>query len=343
MAGSKNYPSVSVIVLNLNGKEYLDRCLGSVLCTDYPNFEVVFVDNGSKDGSCDYVSQAFGSDSRLRIIRLRENKGFTEGNNVGIRNARGELLVILNNDTIVDKNWLQELAKGVSQDQHIGVAQSKLLSYSDPSVIDSVGGTLDRFGNGNDLGRNEKDKGQYDERREIFYATFAAVMIRRTVLQEVGLFDPDFFVYYEDADLCWRIRLSGYSIVCIPQSVVYHLRRGTSKKTPDLVRFHRRKNRLVFLIANHNLANLARVVPVVLLEYCLFFFLGAFLTGNLNSNLTFMEAILWNIAHFPYVYRKRLHNRFLAQGSSIEIADFMYKGNFLTEKTMKDKSFRSFF
>lgn len=342
MNGSKDCPMVSVIILNLNGKEYLDKCLRSVLSTDYPDFEVIFVDNGSRDDSCEYVSKKFGSDPRMRIVRLNENKGFAEGNNIGINNARGDLLVLLNNDTCVDKNWLKELVKGISQDQNIGVAQSKLLSFFDPEVIDSVGGSLDRFGNGKDIGKNEKDRGQYDETREIFYATFAAVMIKRTVLHEVGLFDPKFFVYYEDADLCWRIRLSGYRIVCIPQSVVYHLRRGSTKKTRNLVLFHQRKNRLALLVVNHSFANLVRVLPVILFEYYLVFLLGAFLGSNLSSNLTFVKSILWNVKNFPYLYQKRLNVHYLGQGCSVNIANFMYKGNFLIEVFAKKRSLKSF-
>jgi GT2 family glycosyltransferase len=338
----EDYPLVSVIVLNYNGKEYLDACLKSVLRTDYPCFEVVFVDNGSKDASYEYVMQKFGSDGRIKLISIHENKGFAEGNNIGIQNAEGELITFLNNDTNVDKNWLKELVNGISQDSSIGVVQSKLLSYLEPDILDSAGGALDVFGNGRDIGRGEKDKGQYDENREILYACFAAAMVKREVLRKVGLLDPQLFAYYEDADFCWRARLSGYKIMYIPKSKVYHLRRGTTKKVSSLSLFHQRKNRLVILIVNSDLRNLLKALSMVLFGYSMGFFMGLFLTRNLSSNSTFVEAMLWNLRNLPYLFRKRSYVQNLARIQSIKITDFMYKGNFLIETLIKKRSFTTF-
>jgi GT2 family glycosyltransferase len=340
---SKDYPLVSVVVLNFNGKEYLDTCLRSVLHADYPSFEVVFVDNGSEDGSYDYVKENFGCDSRMRLVRTSENKGFAEGNNVGIQHTKGELIAFLNNDTETDKNWLKELVNAILLDSSIGVVQSKLLSYHDPDILDCVGGVLDIFGNAKDAGRTEKEEGQYDEIREIFYACFAATLVKREVLKKVGLLDPRFFVYFEDADFCWRARLSGYKVMYIPKSKVYHIRGATAKRVSRLGLFHKRKNKLAILIINHELGNLLKTLPVVISSYFVGFFFGVVTTRKLDTNFTFAEAILWNLKNLRYLLSRRRCVRKIGESQHAKITDLMYKGNLLIEKLVREGNSEGFF
>jgi len=305
VASSEECSLISVIVLNYNDKVFVRSCLKSVLDSSYSNFEVIFVDNASIDGSFEVVSEVFGSDRRVRIIRNSKNLGFVGGNNVGLRFAGGKYIVFLNVDTLVDPQWLEELSKVMEKDDSIGVAQCKLLSLSDRRKIDCVGGFIDRFGWSRRKGEGEIDIGQYDKVYEIFYAVGAAMAIRRSVLEKVGAFDSKFFIYFEDTDLCWRVRLSGYRIVYVPKSVVFHAVRGTMRKSPLISLFHGCKNNLAMLTKNYELRNVVRYLPLDI-AFVLAAVLFQTVRGEVGRGVAYLKAILWNIVNFKYVWSRRL-------------------------------------
>jgi len=303
--GSEQRPLISIIVLNYNDKIFVNSCLESVLNSNYSNFEVIFVDNASTDGSSETVRKNFGSDRRIHIVRNSKNLGFASGNNVGLRFARGKYIVFLNVDTLVDPQWLEELSKVMEKDSKVGVAQSKLLSLSDKRKIDCVGGFIDRFGWSHRKGEGEIDIGQYDKVYEIFYAVGAAMAIRRSVLEKVGAFDSKFFIYFEDTDLCWRVRLSGYRIVCVPKSIVFHAVRGTMRKSPLGSLFHGCKNNLAMLTKNYELHNVVRYLPLDVV-FVLVAVLFQTARGEVDRGVAYLKAILWNIVNFKYVWSRRL-------------------------------------
>ena len=176
---------ISVIILNYNGKDYNGKCLTSVFASNYSNYEVIFVDNNSTDDSVRIVESMFGANQRLRVILNGKNLGFAEGNNIGVKYAKGKYLVFLNNDTEVDPSWLLEISKVFSSDRNIAAAQCKLLQLDDRKTLESAGHYIDYFGIAHIRGENEVDLGQYDNVDEIFGATGAAFIVRSDVFNEV--------------------------------------------------------------------------------------------------------------------------------------------------------------
>jgi GT2 family glycosyltransferase len=178
---------ISIVILNFNGKKFLDECLSSVLKSNYPDFEVIFVDNASTDGSVEFVQSNFRGYSNLRIIRNNRNLGFAEGNNVGAKVAKGEYVVFLNVDTKVDPNWLKELVTAMESDESIGAAQSKLLQF-DGRTIDSAGDFINFYGFGWMRGHGEIDRGQFNKIDEIFSARGAAMIVRKKSFRRSWIF-----------------------------------------------------------------------------------------------------------------------------------------------------------
>ena len=209
----QNFPMCSVIVLNYNGKNHLKRCLNSLLKQNYQNYEIILVDNASTDGSVNFVKKNY---PRIRIIENKKNLGYAEGNNTGIRVANGEYIVILNNDTEVDNEWLRELTVKARDEEKVGVVGGKIYWMNEPNKIQSIGGKLHIWNNflffGTRLGANEIDVGQYEEQREIDYAMGCAFLIKKKVLDKIGLFDSEYFIYNEEIDLQYQVKKIGYKM-----------------------------------------------------------------------------------------------------------------------------------
>ena len=300
---------VSIIIVNYNGIKFIESCLNSVLNSDYPNFEVIFVDNASTDGSYELVNRLFGSDKRLKIIRNSKNLGFTGGNNIGFKYAKGIYIIFLNNDTEVSRNWIKILVEIIESDLMIGAAQCKLLNLYDKRQIDSAGQFIDFLGYGYPLD-NEEDKEQYDHVKEIFYADGAALIVRRSVINQVSLnglpFDLDYFpIYYEDADLCWRVRLRGYKVVVIPTSIVYHARTAAKlHKMSSYLIFSHAKNRIMTLIKNYGLGNLIKYLPLLLFFETIRAII--LLKTKPDHSIAILKAILWNLKNLKKTWKKRL-------------------------------------
>jgi len=296
---------ISVIIVNWNGLHLLKRCLSSVLNTDYPNFEVIFVDNASSDGSVRFVESVFGNDERLKIIRNDENLGLARGNNVGATYAKGKYLVFLGNDTYVDRNWLRELVEVMEDKPTVSAAQCKQLLMDHPKRIDHIGSYMDLLGNSVPVGVNEEDSGQYDYEFELFSAECTSFVIRKRVFDEMGGFDKDFFLYWESDDLCWRMWLSGYRVVFLPKVIVYHKRSATVGKMPKgQMSFYYFKDNLQTYLKNSSLKNQVIYFPLKLT-----YLLGRCLI-NLKKHdsvtpVAIVRAIVWNIVHLKRISIKR--------------------------------------
>jgi GT2 family glycosyltransferase len=202
-------PKVSVIILNYNGKKYIERCLSSVFLTRYPSLEIILVDNASNDGSRELALSLFGKRTGFKLINSPVNLWISGGYNLGAQNSEGEYLIFLNNDTMVEPDWVTELVHSLSKDKSIGAAQSKILMLEKPRLLECAGGFLDPLGMPCERGSGEEDTGQYDRPDEIFYAKGAAMALPRDVFFEVGGFDDIYMSYFEETDLCWRIWLHG--------------------------------------------------------------------------------------------------------------------------------------
>lgn len=212
-----------VVVLNWNGRGYVADCLRSLLDQTYEDLGIVVVDNGSTDGSADFIRAQF---SEVNLLPLPENLHFARGMNVGfesvLRDPGCRNVIALNNDTRVDPEFVAELLRA-ADGERIAMVAAKMLFLDHPKVLNSTGLLIGRDGSSRDRGWSEPDDGRYDGRVDIFGPSAGAALYRREALDRVGLFDGDFVAYYEDVDLAWRIRLAGWGARFAPRSVVYHM------------------------------------------------------------------------------------------------------------------------
>jgi len=239
----------------------LKNCPTSVFDANYPNFEVLFVDNASTDDSVEFVKRNFGQNLRLRTIRNERNFGFAEGNNIGIRNAKGKCIALLNSDTKVDPEWLEELVE-VIEYPGVGAVQSKLLAMDSPDLLDCAGGFIDYYGYHFERGLHEVSN-KYNKIGEIFYSKGASIAVKRKVLEKTGLFDPDIFLYFDDVDLCWGIWLNGYKVPFVPKSIVYHASSSIASKLQERTRLYFYvRNHVLALLKNYDRNNMLKAVTV---------------------------------------------------------------------------------
>jgi len=212
-------PEISVIVVNWNGRPLLDECLSSLQAQTVRGHEVILVDNGSADGSAEWVAR---NHPRVRLLRLRSNLGFSGGNNAGLALARGRYIALLNNDTRVEPGWLAALHRRIESDQRIAACDSKVLYHDRPGTIWAAGADYTVAGSVQARGNGLKDSPGSAESGEVFVAVACAAIYRRSAIEEIGFFDETFFNGYEDVDWSFRAWLSGYRIFNEPAARVYH-------------------------------------------------------------------------------------------------------------------------
>ena len=212
---------LNVIIVNWNGRELLTECLESLRGQEYKPLDITLVDNGSVDGSVDFVAQTY---PEVRTIALSKNAGFSAANNIALialNNVRSEYVALLNNDAVAHPMWLKNLVNALESHQEAGFAASKMLFYDNPDVIDRAGDVYTRAGTGLLRGRGvSADK--YNRQEWIFGACAGAALYRTRMLRDIGFFDEDFFLVYEDVDLSFRAQLKGYKCLYVPEAVVYH-------------------------------------------------------------------------------------------------------------------------
>jgi len=234
-------PLLSVVIPNWNGKHFLTECIDSLKEQTFRDFEIILVDNGSTDGSAEFAEKRYGD--FIRIIRNDKNLGFTGGNNVGIQASKGEYIVLLNNDTWADPRWLEELAKATRFDLPIRMWGSKVCSYYQRDRIEGVGELIYWDGLCRARGQYEQDHGQYNAMEEILFPPGCGAMYRKSLLDEIGLFDEDFFTYADDSDVGIRARLAGWKCLYVPSAIVYHKNSGTAGQYSPLKAFYVERNR----------------------------------------------------------------------------------------------------
>jgi GT2 family glycosyltransferase len=265
LVSDKSFPVVSVIIPHLKGEDILRRCLKALQSCTYPSIEVILVDNGSTDGSSERIA---GKHPGVRLIRSTVNLGYAGGCNMGLSHASGKYALLLNDDAEVTAGFLEPLVACMESDASIGACQPKIKSIIDSTKFDyagAAGGYLDRFGYPFCMGRIfdtvEVDRGQYDDPREIFWASGACCLIRISALEETGRFDESFFAHMEEIDLHWRMRLAGYKIMSVPSSIVHH-EAGTTlaPEAPQKVYLNHR-NGLMMLVKNHRPGMLLWILP----------------------------------------------------------------------------------
>jgi GT2 family glycosyltransferase len=243
--GMLSLSTVAVVVVNWNGKELLATCLKQLSKQTLEGVEILLVDNGSTDGSVAYVREHF---PEVQIIALPKNRGFAGGNNVGIRHVCSPYIALLNNDAWPEPRWLEELAHALDAHPEVGFCASKMLRADDPHIIDTAGDVFYDYGVGGKRGTGQCDGPEFSRREYVFGACAGAAIYRRAMLEDIGLFDEDFFLYGEDIDLSFRAQLRGYSCLFVPEARVYHHVAATAGRNSSLSVYYSRRNMLYVLV-----------------------------------------------------------------------------------------------
>jgi GT2 family glycosyltransferase len=239
-------PVASAIVLNYNGRGFVEEAVQSLIDQDLPGLEVLVVDNGSTDGSADEVASRFGD--RVRLIRSARNLGFGAGNNLALREARGRHLILLNNDAVAAPSFARELVAAAEADEGVGMVAARVLDYGRRNVLDTVGHLLYPDGLNRGRGRLEEDRGQYDACRTALFPSGAAGLYTRRMLDDIGLFDERFFLYGDDAELGLRGRVAGWGCALAPRAIAYHHYSRSAGAYSSLKAFYVERNRVLVLV-----------------------------------------------------------------------------------------------
>ena len=246
------WPKVALIVLNWEAWRDTAECLDSLRKITYPNAEIVVVDNGSSDKSEEMLKERFPD---LPILQTGKNLGYTGGNNAGIRHAlkhKADYVLLLNNDTLVERDFLQPLVHSLETNEKIGMVGGKILFSNAQNKISSAGGEFIWYkGLGIFIGEGETDSGQYDTPREVDFLTGCFWLVQASVFTQLGLLDERYFIYVEDVEFCYRVRQAGWKILYQPQSVIYHTLGQAFEETKPFIRhYYRDRNRILFTREN---------------------------------------------------------------------------------------------
>ena len=260
---------ISIIILNYNGKEFLENCIESIHKETSQENEIIIVDNKSPDQSGEIFSKKF---PEIKFILNDENVGVPEGLNIGIKNANGEFIVLLNNDLVVTSNWLEPLLEAYKKNG-IALYQPKFVKMADTSILDGVGNMINVFGFGFAREKGMKDEGQYSKLEEISYASGTCMFAPKKIFDEIGLFDGKFFAYHEELDIGWRARLFGYKSYFVPQSTIRHFGSASWKWSGEKF-YLLERNRWLVLLKNYSIGTLLKLFPsLIIIEV---FMLGFF-------------------------------------------------------------------
>ena len=331
--------SCSVVILNWNGEKHLKEFLPSVVDNTPEYIDVVVADNGSDDGSLNLIRDSFPS---VKIVELDRNYGFAEGYNRALTMVNSDYYILLNSDVEVTPKWCEPLIEFLDANNSYAAIAPKLISYCEKEYFEyagACGGFIDWLGypfcRGRILSTIEKDCGQYDTQREVFWASGASLCIRSSVFKELGGFDGDFFAHMEEIDLCWRAQLIGYKIGIVPQSVVYHLGGGTLSVTSP---------RKTYLNFRNNLAMLYKNLPKRRLYITLFLRMildGASALVYLLSNKIELFKAVFN-AHIDFhKWRKTLKiKREHIQSTAVMESSQIYNKSILLKYVLGQKRFK---
>lgn len=255
---------VSVVIPNYNGKKYLETCMKSLMKQSLKPEEIIIVDNASKDGSIEYIKEEFKE--KVTLICLDENYGFSKAVNEGIKKSTSEFIALLNNDTELDEKWLEELYKCIQKDEKIFSCCSKMLRFVERDIIDDAGDEYTLLGWGNKIG-DGKASSDYEEDKEVFSSCAGAAIYRSSILEEIGLFDENFFAYLEDVDISYRARIYGYKNYYASKAKVYHIGSATSGSRHNSFKVNLASRNNIYLIHKN------MPIPQIVLNF-IFIFMG---------------------------------------------------------------------
>ena len=279
---------VSIIILNYNAGKLIEECVDSIYQSNYKNFEIILVDNNSKDESHVKCKEKF---PLINLIANKENLGYCEGNNVGIRVANGKFVIVLNPDTIVEPNWINELLQGYEKFGH-GIYQPKFLTIDNKSILQSTGNMIQLFGFGYSRNKGDKDENQFNNIENINYASGTCLFTTKEIFTQLGFFDSFLFAYHDDLDLCWRASMQGIQSYYIPTSIVFHPSEGFSFKWSNFKFFLLERNRLYCLFTHYSHSTILRFLPSLVLvdvAVSLFYLKNGLFSEKIKASLDILK------------------------------------------------------
>ena len=294
---------VSVVIVNWNGKKFLAECLDGLRKQTYEDHSIVLVDNASDDGSLEFVNKNY---PEIKIIALPENFGFAVANNVAIDSIKTENVALLNNDAIPHPAWLENLLKALEKNPEAGFAACKMLLYDRPDIMDRAGDIYTTAGTALLSGRGEPSE-NFNKPARVFGACAGAAMYRKCMLDDIGLFDEDFFLLYEDVDLSFRAQLRGYKCLYVPDAVVYHKASGSiGEDTPISVYYSHRNLEWVYI---HNMPG--SLIKKTMLNHLIYNLASFFFFVAKGRGKTFIKAKLDALRGIKRALekRRRIQNR----------------------------------
>jgi GT2 family glycosyltransferase len=301
-----NQSLVSIIILNFNGERYLNNCLSTVFETKYGNYEIILVDNASTDSSIKNALAKFGNDPRLKIVYNKKNLGFSGGNNVGFTYSSGEYIVFLNNDTEVDPDWLGYLVESLQNDASIGLAQGRILMI-DGAKIQTAGWLFtDYLVHKHGLGENKRSDLAFKPVFEVSVASGAAMITRRSLIEEIGLFDPAIPFFYDDTLLSFKVWLANKRVVTVSNAKIRHMLGATSVWNIQSTTFNLMKAKICLTFdVYYRLDQLAKAFAVDFfsLSYEHFFNVRK---KNLAVVVANIQAAIWGLRNLRFLWRNRL-------------------------------------
>lgn len=312
----KSYPLVSVIVLNWNGKKWLEQCLKSLSKITYPKVEIMVVNNGSTDDSGEFIRKHY---PKVRLVELEKNIGFAGANNLGVRQAKGMYVVLLNNDTTVTPGFIEPLLNDLEKNEEVGAVQPQIRSMIDKSLLDSVGSYLTSTGYLYHFGYGQPYKEEiYSHPLKAYSIKGACMMMRRREYLALGGLDESFICYVEETDLCHRVWLSGKSVIYEPRSVIYHYGgRDMSVMTKSEVTIYRNfRNRMTLFFKNLSPMGLLRILPIYIIVSELYI-LATLLRGRIKAGLAAQLGMVGWIKGIQDISEKRA----FIQGTVRKITD----------------------
>jgi hypothetical protein len=330
---------VDIIIPHCNGQKLLEDCLPSLFRTRYPHYTVYLVDNASTDGSPEWAKANY---PKLEVIKADRNLGYAGGCNLGIRSTGGDYVVLLNNDTEMEPDWLEKLAEVLDRDPNIAAAQPKILWLKDRSRFDysgGAGGLMDVFGfpfcRGRLFDELETDHGQYnDSPPDIFWTSGSASIYRRSSLEISGLLDEDFFMHMEEIDLCWRLHLCGFRAVAVMQSVIYHLSGGSLPAGNFRKMYLNHRNSQLMMWKNYSLASLTWAWPIrIMLEAAAL--AKALSLRNWEWARAIVQAGLWMAENPVLIAKKRGEVQKMRKSEDQGIKAILYNGSIAMQYFLK--------
>jgi GT2 family glycosyltransferase len=291
----QNLPKVSIITVNYNGEEVTCDMLESLRFVSYPNVEVIVVDNASAR-DCSVIAERF---PEVKLIRSKKNLGFAGGNNLGIKEATGDYILMLNNDTIVPTTFLEPMVETFLKNKNVGIVSPKIIFYYSEGLVQYAGtGKISRLTcRGATNGYMQKDNGQFNYEASTELSHGACMMISREAINKVGLLDETYFMFYEEYDYCERVKQAGFEIFYNGKSYILHKQSITVGKNSPLKSYYMFRSRIYFMRKNFTGISKALSVLYVVAIAMPKNFLSELFKGRMANSSAIFRGTLWNLSH----------------------------------------------